>query len=124
MSKQMTSFFDGSYYVEDVAAARIANMLSHQSSIKLSEKQVEDIARTIMGAMLGYLLGSDSYYEFVDCRKEKMMGREDHGVLLDSKNQWWVQCPNSDFRIPEDEEPKYCPHCGENIAPKTEDEKE
>ena len=46
------------------------------------------------------------------------MGREDHGYFLDTKDQWWVECPNSNFRIPQDELPEQCPHCGESIAHK------
>jgi hypothetical protein len=48
------------------------------------------------------------------------MGRDDHGLLLDSKNQWWVECPNSDDRIPEEEKPIACPHCGEFIGTREE----
>ena len=47
-----------------------------------------------------------------------VMSRDDHGILLDDKDQWWVECPNSDMRIPEDKQPQFCPHCGEEIGPK------
>ena len=65
-----TTFFDGTYYGEDVAAARISNLLSH-SNIEISEEMTKEMARTIMGAMVGYLLTTDSYGPFVNCRSEK-----------------------------------------------------
>jgi hypothetical protein len=49
------------------------------------------------------------------------MGREDHGLLSDSKNQWWVECPNDDTRIPLSRKPEYCPFCGDKIGVKGEE---
>jgi len=64
------TFFDGFYYAEDVAAARIKNKLSHEG-VTLTSEQTEDIARTIMGVMASYTLQDGSYKEFTDIRKEK-----------------------------------------------------
>ena len=64
------NFYDGAHYVEEVAAARISNLLSHDG-IKLNEQQREECARTIMGAMIGYLVGSIYFKPFIDCRKER-----------------------------------------------------
>jgi hypothetical protein len=66
----MGTFFDGNYFVEDVAAARISNLLEHEG-IVLDDRQRKAIARAIMGAMAGYLAGTDGYYGFVKCRAEK-----------------------------------------------------
>lgn len=64
------TFFDGHYYVEDVAEARISNILSHDG-IKLTDKQHEDIKKIIRGAVLGYLIGTDGYRYYVACRKDR-----------------------------------------------------
>jgi hypothetical protein len=50
------------------------------------------------------------------------MGRNDHGLLLDSKDLWWVFCPNSNNRLPLSEKPKYCPLCGERIESRREND--
>lgn len=66
----MSNFFDG-HYVEDIAAARVSNLLSHKG-IELSDEQREDIARTIMGTMLGHLVGAgEDCSEFYNCRVER-----------------------------------------------------
>jgi hypothetical protein len=66
----MNIFYDGHYFIEEVAAARISNYLSHQN-IQLTDEHREEIARVIMGAMASDLIGSGRYKEFIDCRKSK-----------------------------------------------------
>lgn len=44
------------------------------------------------------------------------MGRDDHSMLVDDKEQHWVLCPSDNNRIPLSERPKYCPFCGEFIG--------
>lgn len=63
--------FDGHYYIEDVAAARICNFLSHEN-IEITDDQREQIARTIMGSLIGYIfMDKNSYQSFSECRKER-----------------------------------------------------
>jgi NMD protein affecting ribosome stability and mRNA decay len=44
--------------------------------------------------------------------------RDDHEVVVDDKDQWWVTCPYYNSKIPEDAKPEYCPHCGAPIDTK------
>jgi hypothetical protein len=48
----------------------------------------------------------------------KCSGRATHGEILDSKGQWWVECPNSNERYPSDLRPNTCPHCDEPLDSK------
>jgi hypothetical protein len=66
----MTAFFDGHHYVEDVAAARIKNYLSY-GVVELTEKQTEEIARTIMGVILSYIITEEGHHEFIELRVKK-----------------------------------------------------
>ena len=72
MDKNELTFYDGHYFVEDVAAARISSIL-HNEGIDLTDDQKNDIARTIMGAVVGYMIGSDHYQDFVKCRIDRWM---------------------------------------------------
>ena len=66
----MQTFFDGHYFVEDVAAARIKNYLSYGVA-DLNDEQTKEVARIIMGALVGHLRGIEEYEKFIEVRKEK-----------------------------------------------------
>lgn len=66
----MQTFFDGHYFVEDVAAARIKNYLSYGVA-DLNDEQTKEVARIIMGALVGHLRGIEEYEAFIEVRKEK-----------------------------------------------------
>ena len=70
MTDKGVTMYDGHYYVEDVAAARVYNWLTHQG-VHLSEKETKEIARCIYGAMLGYMISSDHYRSFEGCREQR-----------------------------------------------------
>lgn len=67
----MVNFYDGHYFVEDVIAARISNYLSHQG-VHLSDSQTEEISRVVIGAMMGYMIGTDDLIDFLKVREEKL----------------------------------------------------